>query len=715
MQSKSSKSESPEASAETDAPEVEALEVAEPETALVERFFNRELSLLTFFQRVLAMAAQSELPPLERLRFLTITSTILDEFFEIRVAGLKQRTLLGIARPAPDGIAPQEILRRISEMSHSMVDQQYHLLNDQVLPALAEDGVRIVARSRWTKKQKRWVKGYFDTQVAPVLTPVGLDPAHPFPRILNKSLNMLVTLEGRDAFGRSAQHAVLHVPRCLPRVIKLPAKGSDGPNDFVLLSSVIHAHVEEVFPGMTLRGCHQFRVTRNADLWVDEEEVEDLLDALQGQLHDRRFGQGVRLEVATNCPEDEANFLLEHFELTADDLYRVDGPVNLHRMIAVYDLVDLPELKFMPFLPGTQAGPHEDLFAVLSQSEILLHHPYESFSPVVELVRQAAADPDVLAIKQTVYRTGSRSPIVEALVDAARKGKEVTAVIELRARFDEEANIDLAHRLQQAGAHVVYGVVGYKTHAKMLLVVRRELGGLKRYVHLGTGNYHSGTAKAYTDWSYMTSDPTIGLDVHRVFMQLTGLGRAKRLERLLQAPFTLQKTLVDLIEAEVAAVQAGGEGHVICKVNSLSDPDTIEAMYAASQAGVRIDLIVRGICCLRPGVPGMSENIHVRSVLGRFLEHTRVYWFLAGGESKIYLASADFMQRNLYRRVETCFPIADPIMKARVIEEGLRCYLNDTAGAWSLLPDGTYERVLPAEGETPVSAQADLMALLGDG
>jgi polyphosphate kinase len=688
------------------------VDVPTAETSAGDRFFNRELSLMGFFERVLAMAAQASMPTLERLRFLTITSTILDEFFEIRVAGLKQRTQLGIARPAPDGIAPQEVLRRISEIAHRLVDRQYHLLNAQVLPALEEAGVRILARDRWTKKQRRWVKTYFETQVAPVLTPVGLDPAHPFPRILNKSLNMLVSLEGRDAFGRSAQRAVLHVPRCLPRVIKLPDKGSEGPNDFVLLSSVIHAHVEDAFPGMTVRGCHQFRVTRNADLWVDEEEVEDLLDALQGQLHDRRFGQGVRLEVASNCPQEEADFLIEHFCLEPDDLYRVDGPVNLHRMIAVYDLVDLPELKFVPFIPGNPHTPNDDMFALLAQREVLLHHPYESFSPVVELVRQAAKDPDVLAIKQTVYRTGARSPIVEALIEAARSGKEVTAVVELRARFDEEANIDLANRLQQAGAHVVYGVVGYKTHAKMLMVVRREASGLRRYVHLGTGNYHSGTAKAYTDWTYMTSDPTIGLDVHRVFMQLTGLGRAKRLAQLLQAPFTLQKTLVELIEAEAEAAQAGRKGHVICKVNSLSDPATIEAMYAASNAGVRIDLIVRGICCLRPGVPGMSENIHVRSVLGRFLEHTRVYWFHADGESKVYLASADFMQRNLYRRVETCFPIRDPGQKSRVIEEGLLCYLADTEGAWQLRADGQYERV--PSTDAPRTAQIELMAQLGD-
>lgn len=689
------------------------LSMPSAETPGERRFFNRELSLMSFFQRVLAMADRPSMPPLERLRFLTITSTILDEFFEIRVAGLKQRTQLGIARPAPDGQAPQEVLRRISEIAHTLVDRQYHLLNAQVLPALEDAGIRILARSRWTKKQRRWVKTYFDTQVAPVITPVGLDPAHPFPRILNKSLNMLVSLEGRDAFGRSAQRAVLHVPRCLPRVIKLPDTGSEGPNDFVLLSSVIHAHVEDAFPGMTVRGCHQFRVTRNADLWVDEEEVEDLLDALQGQLHDRRFGQGVRLEIATNCPQEEADFLLEHFELGADDLYRVDGPVNLHRMIAVYDLVDLPELKFVPFIPGHRHASHDDdMFALLGQREVLLHHPYESFSPVVELVRQAAKDPDVLAIKQTVYRTGARSPIVEALIEAARSGKEVTAVVELRARFDEEANIDLANRLQQAGAHVVYGVVGYKTHAKMLMVVRREATGLRRYVHLGTGNYHSGTAKAYTDWSYMTADPAIGLDVHRVFMQLTGLGRAKRLGQLLQAPFTLQKTLVELIEAEAEAAKAGRKAHVICKVNSISDPATIEAMYAASNAGVRIDLIIRGICCLRPGVPGMSENIHVRSILGRFLEHTRVYWFHADGASKVYLASADFMERNLYRRVETCFPIRDAAQKQRVIEEGLQCYLDDNVGAWALGPDGAYAPVPTTDPAR--SAQTELMHQLGD-
>ncbi|MEZ4475663.1 MAG: polyphosphate kinase 1 [bacterium] len=678
-----------------------------------EYYLNRELSQLEFFGRVLALAAQPEVPVLERLRFLTICSTIVDEFFEIRVAGLKQRTQLGIARPELDGLSGLEVLRRLSERVHALVGEQYRLLNASVLPTLAEAGIHILPRGVWNKAQRKWVRRYFETQVAPVLTPVGLDPAHPFPRILNKSLNMLVSLEGRDAFGRSAQRAVLQVPRCLPRVIKMPEDVGGGDHVFVLLSSIIHAHVEEAFPGMKVRGCHQFRVTRNADLWVDEEDVEDLLDALQGQLHDRRFGHAVRLEVAESCPEEESRFLLEHFELSPAELYRVDGPVNLHRMVAVYDLVDRPELKYLPFVPGTRGAPSGDLFATLDAGDVLLHHPYETFTPVVELVRQAAADPDVLAIKQTVYRVGSRSPMVEALLDAARAGKEVTAVVELRARFDEAANIDLATRLQQAGAHVVYGVVGYKTHAKMLLVVRRESGRLRRYVHLGTGNYHTGTARAYTDWSYMTAQEEIGDDVHRIFMQLTGLGRAKTLKQLIQAPFTLQPRLLAMIAAEADAARAGQPARIVAKLNSISDPTMIQALYRASQAGVQIDLIVRGICCLRPGVPGVSDNIRVTSVLGRFLEHSRVLWFHAGGEDRVFLASADWMDRNLYRRVETCFPITEPRLKRRVIEEGLQAYLTDTEGAWRLAPDGSYA---PATGSAPVprSAQAELLAMLTD-
>ena len=684
-----------------------SLDLAAPEL-----YLNRELSLLQFFRRVLALAAQPDMPVLERLRFLTICSTITDEFFEIRVAGLKQRSQLDVSRPAPDGLPSADVLRRISELVHDLVAEQYRLLNHAVLPTLSAAGIQLVPRSVWTKNQRKWVKRYFDTQVAPVLTPVGLDPAHPFPRIINKSLNMLVSLEGRDAFGRSARRAVLQVPRCLPRVIQLPAEaGADEPT-FVLLSSIVHAHIEEAFPGMKVRGCHQFRVTRNADLWVDEEEVEDLLGALQDHLHDRRFGHAVRLEVVDSCPEEEIAFLLEHFELTAAELYRVDGPVNLHRIIAVYDLVERPELKFQPFVPGLR-GATGDLFAALDAGDILLHHPYESFVPVVELMRQAAQDPEVLAIKQTLYRVGSRSLLVEALIEAALAGKEVTAVVELRARFDEAANIDLATRLQQAGAHVVYGVVGYKTHAKMMLVVRREGDKLKRYVHLGTGNYHAGTARSYTDWSLMTAREAVADDVHRIFMQLTGLGRAKTLSLLFQAPFTLQTRLAELIAFEAQEARAGRPARIVFKINSLSDPAMIQALYQASQAGVSVDLIVRGVCCLRPGLPGISQNIRVRSVVGRFLEHTRVFWFHAAGEDKIYLSSADLMGRNLYRRVETCFPVLDQRLRKRVIDEGLKRYLDDTEGAWVLDADGTY-RACAGTGPVPRSAQGELLVLLAE-
>lgn len=678
-------------------------------------FVNRELSQLEFFRRVLAMGRDPSMPLLERLRFLTITSTITDEFFEIRVAGLKQRIQLGIARPGADGLTSMEVYREIARRAREMIAEQYRILNEEVLPALEAEGVRLLKRSQWSAPQRAWVRDYFETQVAPVLTPVGLDPAHPFPRVLNKSLNMIVSLEGTDAFGRNSDYAVVPVPRCLPRVIRLPDEVSEAPHDFVLLSSVVHAHVEQVFPGMMITGCHQFRVTRNADLWVDEEEVEDLLDALKGQLPRRRYGDAVRLEVADNCPDVNQALLRAQFGLGEDDVFRVDGPVNLHRLETIHRLVDRPDLKFAPFVPSlnhTSSG--SDMFELLSRGDLLLHHPYESFSPVVDLVRQAARDPDVLAIKQTVYRTGARSPMVESLLKAARAGKEVTAVVELRARFDEAANIDLATRLQDAGAHVVYGVVGHKTHAKMLLIVRREGDRLRRYGHLGTGNYHTGTARAYTDFSYLTSREDITGDMHQVFMQLTGLGRAKRLARLLQSPFTLQRWLVERLEIEAAEARAGRPGQVIAKVNSLSDPAMIRALYRASQAGVQVELVVRGICCLRPGIPGVSENIRVRSVVGRFLEHARIYAFHAAGERLLYLASADLMGRNLYRRVETCFPIDDPELRERVFEEGLHRYLEDNSRAWQMQADGTYVRVEPADGEPRRSAQEQLLARLGE-
>ncbi len=656
-------------------------------------FFNRELSLLEFDRRVLEQAKDREVPLLERLRFLTITSSNLDEFFEIRVAGLKEQADFGLQQVGPDGLSPSEQLRRISESAHELVAEQYRVLNEDLLPELENEGIRLLRRNEWGQRQRRWLKRFFSAEVLPVLTPLGLDPAHPFPRVLNKGLSFVISVDGKDAFGRASGTAVLQVPRSLPRLIRLPSEVAQNEYAFVLLSSIIHAHVEELFPGMEVSGCHQFRVTRNSDLWVDEEEVEDLLQALKGELLSRKYGAAVRLEVADTCDDAAASEMLKRLDLDAGDLYRVRGPVNLHRMAAVYELVDRPDLKYPSFVPHIRRRIKHgaDLFEVIRKGDVLLHHPYESFAPVTELLQQAAADPNVLAIKQTVYRTDGNSPLVEALIEAARAGKEVTAVVELRARFDEARNIDLATRLQDAGANVVYGVVGYKTHAKMLLIVRREGRRLRRYVHLGTGNYHPGTARAYTDFGLMSASQSLGNDVHKMFQQLTGLGKITRLKSLLHSPFTLHRTLIKCIDTEAAEARAGRPARIIAKMNSLTEPELIKSLYRASQAGVEVDLILRGICRLRPGVPGVSENIRVRSIIGRFLEHSRVFSFHAKGKNKVYLSSADWMERNLFRRVETVVPIEDARLKARIIEEALQVSLDDNR-AWILRSDGTYQR-----------------------
>ncbi|WP_026300879.1 polyphosphate kinase 1 [Thioalkalivibrio sp. ALE23] len=679
-----------------------------------DRFLNRELSLLEFNRRVLELAREPGFPLLERLRYLSISSTNLDEFFEVRVGSLLQQVELNVSAPGPDGLSAQEQLRRISPAAHQLVDEQYAILNDELIPALAAEGIHFVRRTHWTPEQQAWVRDYFREQLQPVLTPIGLDPAHPFPRILNKSLNFIVTLQGKDAFGRESGRAVVQAPRSLPRLVRLPPEVASGDNDFVLLSSILHAHVGELFRGMQATGCYQFRLTRNSDLFVQEEEIDDLLNALEGELPQRNYGAAVRLEVADNCPEEVARFLLQQFNLTEEALYQVTGLVNLNRLMAVHDLVDRPDLKFPPFVPALPR-PHvgaEQIFHCVREHDLLLHHPYESFMPVVEFLRQAASDPDVLAIKQTLYRTGTRSPLVETLIEAARNGKEVTVVIELRARFDEAANIELANRMQDEGVHVTYGVVGYKTHAKLALVVRRDENGINRYAHLGTGNYHSGTAKAYTDYGLMTADPVITEDVHRVFQQLTGLGQVSRLRRLIQAPFRLHDAMLEKIRREAKHARAGRPARIVARMNSLNEAAIIEALYEASQAGVRIELIVRGICALRPGVEGLSENIEVRSVLGRFLEHSRVFWFGNDGEPELYLSSADWMPRNFFRRVEVAFPVTDPAMRERVAEESLFAYLRDTATAWRLLPDGRYQRVTPAEGEAPWSVQQWLLDTL---
>ena len=675
-------------------------------------FINREISLLEFDRRVLEQAKDPRMPLLERLRFLTICCTNLDEFFEIRVSGLKQQVEYEVHQVGADGLSAADTLRQISAFAHQLVDEQYRVLNDVLLPGLETEGIRILKRAQWTAAQQQWVRRHFERLVLPVLTPMGLDPAHPFPRIQNKSLNFVVQLEGSDAFGRDTGVAVVQVPRSLPRLIELPKSVAGGPHDFVMLSSIVHDQVGELFPDMNVLSCHQFRVTRNSDLWVEEEEVDDLLHAIKGELTTRNFGEAVRLEVAADMSDEVAHFLLEKFRLGPDDLYRVDGPVNLGRLASIWEEVtDRADLKYAPFTPTVPRRLHDPLqiFETLKKGDVVLHHPFESFTPIVEFVRTAANDPDVLAIKQTLYRTGGESPLVDALLAAAKSGKEVTAVVELRARFDEAANIDLATRLQEAGAKVVYGIVGYKAHAKMLLVVRREGRHLRRYVHLGTGNYHARTARVYTDWSLLTADREIADDVHMLFMRMTGLGRARHLRRLLQAPFTLLKGLLDLIDYETSEARHGRPARITAKMNSLAEPRIIRALYRASQAGVQVDLIVRGICCLRPGVPGVSENIRVRSIVGRFLEHTRVFDFHHGGVPVTYCASADWMQRNFFSRVETAFPISDPRYAARVVRDGLTVYLEDTSQAWVLRSDGHYVRVAPETGEAPRSAQLELL------
>lgn len=677
-----------------------------------ELLFNRELSLLAFTKRVLAMASDSRVPLLERLRFLCISCTNLDEFFEVRVASVRQRMQHGANQPGPDGMTPKAVLEVIREAVLKMIEQQYRVMNDELTPELAEQGIHIVRRNKWTRKQRRWLHHHFRRELMPVLSPLGLDPAHPFPRILNKSLNFAVSLEGQDAFGRDSGMALVRAPRSLPRIIRIPKSYTRGPNDFVFLSSILHAFIDELFPGMKVRGCFQFRVTRNSELFVDEEEIEDLARALEGELLGRGFAEAVRLEVATNCPDNIVRFLAAKFGLQDDSVYRCDGPVNLNRMSAICDLADRPDLKFPPFQPHTAKAllPGGNLFAAIRRKDWLLHHPYDSFQPVVDLLRQASSDPSVLAIKQTLYRTGVDSAIVRLLVEAARAGKDVTVIVELRARFDEEANITLATRLQEAGVQVVYGVVGHKTHAKMMLIVRRERGRLHRYVHLGTGNYHQGTAKAYTDWSLLSSDPELAQDVHRIFLQLSGLGRAQALNQLVQSPFDLHRFLLDRIARETAHAEAGRPARVCAKMNSLTEPELIRALYSASRAGVRIQLVVRGICCLRPGVPGLSENIRVRSILGRFLEHSRVYYFANDGQPETYAASADLMERNLFQRVETCFPILDPKAAERVLRESIDLAFVDNRSAWELQPDGRYELAYPEQGEESIALQDLLRA-----
>jgi polyphosphate kinase len=672
-------------------------------------YLNRELSYLQFNMRVLEQAKNPQHPLLERLTFLLIFSSNLDEFYEIRVSGLKKQLGFGRQRPGADGMYPQAVMSEVHNRVRLALQEQYRILNEELLPALAAHNIRFLYRHEWGENLANWAQEYFHNEVVPVISPLGLDPAHPFPRLVNKSLNFILSLEGKDAFGRDSGLAIVPAPRALPRLIKVPVHILPDGDNFIFLSSVIHAHVGEFFPGMKVKECHQFRVTRNSDLEMSNVEVEDVASALQGELHLRRFGAAAKLEVGAECPQELTDFLLERFNLSKEELFRLNGPVNLQRLMALNTMVNRLDLKFPPFSPGLPAALEEGncIFAAVTKEDQLLLHPFQSFIPIIDWVRQAAKDGNVLSIKQTLYRTNESSELVEALSDAARSGKEVTVVIELRARFDEEENIQFASILQEAGAVVVYGVMGFKTHAKMLLIVRRENGRLKRYAHLGTGNYHRKNSLLYTDYSLMTCDETVCLDVHKVFQQITGMGKKIAPELIMNAPFRLMKGLIQLIQHEKQLALQGRPARIIAKVNALTDPAIIRELYCASQSGVKIDLIVRGVCCLKPGVPGVSENIRVISVIGRFLEHSRVYYF-SNAQYSVYCSSADWMERNLQKRIEIAFPILKKKWAARIIEE-LEIYLADRAQSWELQANGEYIKLSCNSADTPDGVQTLLL------
>ena len=670
----------------------------------------RELSLLAFNRRVLAQARDEGVPLLERLRFLCIVSSNLDEFFEVRMAWLKKESQLNPHMLLDNGTTPAETMAAAAAEAKKLIQEQYELFNQELIPALRQEGIFFYPRRQWTEQQRAWIESYFDRELLPILTPLGLDPAHPFPRLLNKSLNFVVSLSGKDAFGRASGMAVVQAPRILPRVVKLPEELSEG-HGFVLLSSILHAYVHKLFPGMDVEGCYQFRLTRNSELTVDEEDLTNLRAAVQTELRERQYGDEVRLEVADNCPPHVAEFLLAQCNLSPNELYQVVGPVNLVRLMAVPDMVDRPDLKFAPFSPGLPKDVRKDqpMPEVLKQHDVLLHHPYQSIAPTVRFIQEAAADPDVVAIKMTIYRTGTHSDLARALIAAANAGIQVTVVVELMARFDEENNVNWARRLESAGAHVVYGVFGYKVHAKMALVIRREGGYLKRYAHLGTGNYHQGTSRIYTDFGLLTADEAITADVNAIFMEITGLGQPTRLNKLYQSPFTLSPMLLERIAAETAEARAGRPARIIAKMNSLIEPGIIRALYEASRAGVQIDLIVRGMCTLRPGVPGLSENIRVRSIIGRLLEHSRVFYFHSGGREELFIASADWMGRNFFRRIEICTPVENPAIKQRIMREALTLALADNRKAWLMQPDGSYVRATAQEVEEGLDMQETLL------
>ncbi|WP_425258284.1 polyphosphate kinase 1 [Rubrivivax sp. RP6-9] len=668
---------------------------------------NRERAILQFNRRVLAQARRADVPLLERLRYVTIVSSNLDEFFEVRVADIIEAT-----RQVGSGVTRND-LAAVASAAHELIDEQYALFNDVLMPALQQQGIVVLNHAERDDAQRKWVARFFETQVRPLLVPLVLDPSHPFPLVANKSLNFIARLGGRDAFGRENSIAIVKVPRVLPRVIKLPPELCGGRQGFVLLTSVIRAHLGELFPGREVESFSQFRVTRDSDLDVDSDDVTNLRQALRSGLTTRHFGQAIRLEVVSTCPPELSALLLEQFGLPDVALYKVNGPVNLVRLNQLIDQADADALRFPAHEPSWPAAlaRSRPVLQQLRQGDVLLHHPFESFEPVVQFLREAVADPDVLAIKQTVYRTGTQSVLMDLLIEAARRGKEVMVVVELKARFDEEANINWAERLEAVGAQVVYGIVGLKTHAKMLLVTRREGQRLRRYAHLSTGNYNPRTARLYTDIGTLTADPGLTADVDAVFHQLASQARLKSSPQLLTAPFVLHRRLMRHVAQVADAARAGRPARIVAKINALTDPALIHALVAAGQAGVQIDLVVRGACMLPPGLPGRTDNIRVRSVIGRFLEHSRILYFRWGpGEDDevLYLSSADWMSRNMFRRIELAWPVRDAALRQRLIDEALVPYLHDERDAWTLDSDGSYRRV----SDTGVSAQQALVQRL---
>jgi polyphosphate kinase len=672
------------------------------------QFLDRDHSILAFNERVLDLAKRPSVPLLERLRYLCIVSSNLDEFFEVRAAP----HLTAFQENNRNGIYSVQSFEGLAGAAHDMVASQYATYNDELLPAFAKLGIAIVSHADRNAEQRRWVKSYFERQVRPLLIPVGLDPSHPFPQVANKSLNFIVRLSGHDAFGRENEIAIVKVPRVLPRFIHMPAKGPDKGRSFVSLSSVIRAHLDELFPGRVVGQFSQFRVTRHSDLAVDEDDVKNLRTALRQGLEQRHYGQAVRLEVSSACSEFLVNFLLQQFNLPRPALYRVHGPVNLVRLTQIVDLVNDPGLMFPAYTAcyPTQLTAGESFFERLKQGDVSIHQPFESFDGVLAFLREAVSDPDVLAIKQTIYRTGADSELMHLLREAVRRGKEVMVVVELKARFDEEANINWAEMLESIGAQVVYGVVGLKTHAKMLLITRRENKRLVRYGHLSTGNYNPRTARLYTDISYLTADAVLTLDIDNIFTHLASQSRLPKLNRLLLAPFQLQRKLIEKMDALANAAHSRKDTRIILKMNALTDEALMLALVRASQAGVKIDLIVRGACMLPAGVPGITENIRVRSIVGRFLEHSRVFYFRSGDEETVWLSSADWMNRNMLRRVELAWSVEDARIRQLIIDECLVAYLNDGVDAWNLRPDGSYVRADAKAIGAAHGAQAALMA-----